>query len=323
MHSAPALWITGPRQVEIRQTGLATGSDLIEVETLYTGISRGTERLVFEGRVPSEEQARMRAPFQEGDFPHPVKYGYCAVGRALSGAHAGQAVFVLHPHQARFAIPEQAAVPVPETVPPARAILAANMETALTILWDSGIGPGDRVTVIGTGVVGALAGWLAARIPGTEVTLVDVNRDRAKIAESLGCAYSTPDAAPTGCDAVIHTSASASGLATSIALAGLEATVVEASWHGSGTTPVPLGGAFHSKRLRIVGSQVGRIPPARAPRWDYRRRMEKALSLLGDPALDVLISGETAFDDLVQEYARILDDPATLCHRIRYPGSAT
>jgi hypothetical protein len=117
---------------------------------------------------------------------------------------------------------------------------------------------------------------------------------------------------------VLHLSASAPGLATAIACAGMEATIVEGSWHGAGTTPVPLGGAFHSRRLRLIGSQVGHIPPARAPRWTYARRMAKALDLLTDPALDALISGETAFADLPARYGAILSDPATLCHRIRY-----
>lgn len=315
MTHAPALWCVGPAQVELRPGLLGEG---VAVDMFYSGISRGTERLVFEGRVPDSESDRMRGPAMEGDFPFPVKYGYCAVGRVAEGALAGRLVFALHPHQARFRLPESALTPLPEDLPPGRAVLAANMETALTLLWDSGAGAGDRIAVIGAGVLGALTAYLAARLPGAEVTLVDTNHDRAALAAHLGCRFAAPDHAPRECDVVFHLSASAQGLATAIGCAGPEALVLEGSWYGAGTTQVPLGGAFHSRRLRLVGSQVGQIPPARAPRWTYARRLAKALELLTDPALDALISGETAFADLPARYGAILSDPATLCHRIRY-----
>ncbi|MEX1233480.1 MAG: zinc-binding alcohol dehydrogenase [Roseovarius sp.] len=317
--SARALWCIAPSRAEVRS---AAEGDGIAVDTLFTGISRGTERLVFEGRVPGSETRRMRAPAQEGDFPFPVKYGYCAVGIAREGAHEGREVFALHPHQTRFRMDAAMLTPLPDGLPAKRAILGANMETALNILWDGGAAPGDRIAVIGAGVIGALTGYLAARIPGTEVTLVDSNSGRAGLAGALGCGFAVPDdaegRAPRECDLVIHATATAEGLALALDCAGQDAAVVEASWHGTGTSPVPLGGAFHSRRLRLVSSQVGHVPPARAPRWSLGRRMAKALELLRDPALDALISGETQFDDLPQTYGAILADPATLCHRIRY-----
>lgn len=313
--TANALWCTAPRRAEIRPAEMGGG---VTVETLFTAISRGTERLVYEGRVPDSEMDRMRAPAQEGAFSFPVKYGYCAVGRATEGALSGLEVFALHPHQTRFRMAEGMLIPLPGDLPAERAVLGANMETALNILWDSGAAAGDRIAVIGAGVIGALTGYLAARMPGTEVTLIDTNPARAALAEALGCAFAGPDTAPADCDVVIHATATAEGLALALDCAGPEAVVVEASWHGAGTTPVPLGGAFHSRRLRLVSSQVGQIPPARAPRWSHRRRMAKALDLLCDPALNVLISGETAFDDLPAHYGAILAEPGTLCHRIRY-----
>lgn len=315
MTTAPALWFVAPNRAEVRPGATGEG---VAVDMLFSGISRGTERLIFEGRVPETEHDRMRGPAMEGTFPFPVKYGYCAVGRVAEGALAGRAVFALHPHQTRFRLPETALTPLPDGVPPARAVLGANMETALTLIWDSGAGPGDRIAVIGAGVVGSLAGYLAGRLPGAEVTLVDTNPDRAALAAALGCRFAAPDAAPRDCDVVLHLSASAQGLATAIACAGMEAAVVEGSWHGAGATAVPLSGAFHSRRLRLVSSQVGHVPPARAPRWTYARRMAKALELLRDPTLDALISGETAFSDLPDRYGAILSDPATLCHRITY-----
>jgi threonine dehydrogenase-like Zn-dependent dehydrogenase len=225
---------------------------------------------------------------------------------------------VLHPHQDRFAAPAEMAVPLPKGVPASRAVLAANMETALNIVWDAGALPCDRIVVVGAGVVGALAAWLCARLPGAEVTLVDVNEGRAALAKALGCGFAAPEEAPTDCDLAIHASASGEGLATALAAAGLEATVVEASWYGDRPPTVGLGGAFHSRRLRLVSSQVGLVPTGRRARWGNRRRLEAALRLLADPALDVLIDGETAFDDLPARYGAILGAPGTLCHRVRY-----
>ncbi|EDM69488.1 putative dehydrogenase [Roseobacter sp. AzwK-3b] len=313
--TATALWCIAPHTVDLRPAQLGEG---IGVETLFTAISRGTERLVFEGRVPTSEAQTMRAPAQEGAFPFPVKYGYCAVGRVSDGDLRGRAVFALHPHQTRFRMDRAMLTPLPDDLPPERAVLGANMETALNILWDSGAAAGDRIAVIGAGVVGALTGYLASRLPGADVTLIDTAPGRAALADTLGCAFAAPDMAPEGCDVVMHATASAAGLATAIDCAGAGATIVEASWHGEGSTPVPLGGAFHSRRLRLVSSQVGHLPPARTPRWTHARRMAKALDLLRDPALDALISGETPFEDLPAHYARILTDPDTLCHRIRY-----
>jgi threonine dehydrogenase-like Zn-dependent dehydrogenase len=315
VNTAAALWCIGPERAELGDGVLGDG---VLVEMLYSAISRGTERLVFRGQVPASEHVRMRCPAQEGEFPFPVKYGYCAVGRVVEGSMAGRLVFALHPHQARFRLPESLLTPLPPDVPAPRAVLAANMETALNLLWDSGAGAGDRIAVVGAGLVGALTGYLASRLPGAEVTLIDVQKDRAAVADRLGCRFALPGAAPRDCDVVLHLSATAKGLATALESAGTEACVVEGSWHGSDATPAPLGGAFHSRRLRLVSSQVGSVPAARTPRWSHARRRAKALQLLADPVLDTLISGESHFRELPARYGAILADPGTLCHRIRY-----
>jgi threonine dehydrogenase-like Zn-dependent dehydrogenase len=288
------------------------------VQTLYSGISRGTEGLVFQGKVPVSEYTRMRGPGMEGEFPFPVKYGYCNVGQVQEGELAGQVVFGLFPHQTAYRAPRSALTPLPDGVPAARGILAANMETALNIVWDSGASVGDRIAVIGAGVVGLLTAALLAALPGTEVTVADINPDRAKVAAALGLHFVAPPLLPRDCDVVIHTSASEAGLSRALDVAGLNATVVEASWHGSRAVHVPLGGAFHSRRLRLVSSQVGHIPPERSARWTYARRLAKALDLLRHDRFDMLISGETHFSDLPTQYATILAAPDTLCHRIRY-----
>lgn len=321
-----AFWITAQQQVGFRDAHYERQEGALEIQTLFTGISRGTERLVYLGQVPDAEHSTMRAPFQEGEFSFPVKYGYSAVGLVQNTDRKGEIVFALFPHQSQFQIPARAALPVPKDVPSERAILAANMETALNIVWDANINIGDRVVVIGCGVVGALAGYLAAKIPGTEVALIDIDPARESLARKLGCSFTIPDSAQSlienDADVLINASASAAGLSLAISLAGSQATVVEASWYGSISTEVPLGGKFHQSRLRIVSSQVGHIPPSKTPRWSFERRLTVALSLLNDPALDSLVSGESAFVDLAQDYHDILFSPSTLCHRIRYDAPA-
>ena len=320
MVRARALWIEAAGRAGFRDETVTPLPGELLVETRFSGISRGTEALVLRGGVPRAERARMKAPLQAGNFPFPVKYGYAAVGRVLAGPEelTGRDVFVLHPHQDVFAAPAAMAVPLPAGLPAGRAVLAANMETALNIVWDAGAVACDRIVVVGGGVVGALAAWLCARLPGTEVTLVDVNPERAALAAALGCGFALPEAAPADCDLAIHTSASGKGLATALGAAGLEATVVEASWYGDRPPTVGLGGAFHSRRLRLVSSQVSLVPTARRARWSNRRRLEAALGLLGAPALEVLISGETAFAQLAPRYGEVLARPETLCHRIYY-----
>jgi threonine dehydrogenase-like Zn-dependent dehydrogenase len=291
------------------------------VRSTWSALSRGTERLVSRGKVPDSEHERMRAPLQEGDFPFPVKYGYCTVGTVEDGpaAFMGRTVFSLHPHQERFVAPLAFAALVPDGLPSRRAVLAANMETALNGVWDAGAGPADRILVVGAGVVGLLAAYLAARLPGSDVTVVDVDPSRAPVAEALGVRFALPGNGPSDVDIAIHASATPSGLTTAIGAAGLEATVLEMSWFGEGLVPAPLGGAFHSRRLRLVSSQVGQVSASRRPRWSHARRMEAALELLQDDRLDALITEEVAFSDLPGEIPRILGDRASgLVTAVRY-----
>jgi 2-desacetyl-2-hydroxyethyl bacteriochlorophyllide A dehydrogenase len=319
---ARAFWIVEPGRGELRRELLRppTADDVV-VRALFSGISRGTEALVFSGRVPRSEWARMRAPFQEGEFPGPVKYGYASVGRVECGpSHlSGRIVFALYPHQTRYVVPAAAVSVVPVDVPPQRAVLAANLETALNGIWDARLHIGDRVVVIGGGTVGCLVAWLAARIPGCEVQLVDRNATRADSAKALGVSFAHVDDAMRDADVVIHASGSPEGLQLALDLAGVEATVVEMSWFGDRQVSLPLGGAFHSRRLTILSSQVGRVAPDQRARWDTRRRMALALSLLTDASLDVLVTGESPFDELPEVMAWLADAPGdVLCHRIRY-----
>lgn len=321
---AQACWLTQPGHAELRTEILPQpGPDQVLVKALHSGISRGTETLVFRGEVPASEFERMRAPFQDGDFPAPVKYGYNSVGLVEQGpAHLlGQTVFCLYPHQTHYVVPATAVHLLPPDVPPARAVLAANLETAVNALWDAAPRVGDRIAVVGGGTVGLLVAWLAARLPGCQVQLVDTQEARRAVAERLHVDFALPDAARGEADLVIHASGQSEGLATALNLAAFEATVLELSWYGERPVTVPLGGAFHARRLTLKSSQVGQVATAQRARWSHRRRFELALSFLSDPVLDALITDASPFAALPEVLARLAASrlDTTLCHRIDYP----
>jgi len=318
-----AFWIESRGRGEIHtETLTAPGPGDALVRTLHSAVSRGTETLVFRGEVPESEFSRMRAPFQCGDFPAPLKYGYASVGVVEQGPPAlqGRTVFCLYPHQTHYVVPADALHPVPGDVPPARAVLAANLETAVNVLWDAAPRIGDRIAVVGAGVVGLLVGWLAARIPGCEVQMIDTQPGRAAIADTLGIAFATPGAARGDADVVVHASGNPQGLVTALGLAAFEARVVEASWYGDQAVPLPLGAAFHARRLQLISSQVGHVAAAQRSRWDHRRRMALALSLLVADELDALVTDSAPFDQLPAVLERLSAGPSsTLCQRIDYP----
>ena len=320
--SARAFWVTQPGHGEIRAEDLPTrNADQVLVRTLYSAISRGTEALVFNGRVPVSQHARMRAPFQVGEFPAPIKYGYINVGEIEQGPSdlLGRTVFCLYPHQDRYLVAASDVLPLPVALPAARAILAANMETAVNALWDFAPRIGDRITVIGAGTLGCLLAWLASRVPGAEVELVDINRARASIAAALGVDFAHPDEARAARDVVFHTSASSSGLNRALELADFEATVVELSWYGDKPVTVALGADFHSRRLQLISSQVGAVAASRRNQRSHRQRMQLALQLLCDPVLDHVISAQSAFDELPTVMARLANGTLdSICHRITY-----
>jgi len=296
--SAQSLWCVAPGRYELRTGMLAEPTaNMLTVRALASCISRGSERLVLKGEVPESEFQNMRAPLQQGEFPFPVQYGYQSVGIVEAGPDAfrGRTVFSLHPHQDVYRLPVSAASVVPDGIPAQRAALAANMETALNAMWDAGAGPGDRITIVGGGVVGLMLTALAAALPGADVTLVDVQPARAGLAAAFGANFALPTEIGDDADIVFHASASSAGLQTALGAAGVEAKIVELSWYGANATTIGLGGHFHSRRLQLIGSQVGSVSPGRRPRWPHARRLEKALSLLGDARLDRLITHRVPF----------------------------
>jgi NADPH:quinone reductase-like Zn-dependent oxidoreductase len=326
MH-AQALWYVSPGRAELREEPVAAPKpNEALVRALYGAVSRGTERLVHAGKVPTSEHERMRAPLMGGAFPFPVKYGYATVGRVEAGPPelAGRVVFCLHPHQSLFIVPAAMAVPVPDDVPPQRAVLAANMETALNAVWDGAPGPADRIAVVGGGLVGLLVAYLCARLPGAQVTVVDIAPARAALARAVGARFAVPGAAPVDCDLVFHSSANAAGLATALRLAGEEASIVELSWYGAGEVAAPLGEAFHSRRLRLISSQVGKVAPNHRARWSHGRRLAAALALLADPALEDLLAPPVEFEELPSKLPVLFGaDCDVVCQPIRYPAGDT
>ncbi|HEX7386765.1 MAG TPA: zinc-binding alcohol dehydrogenase [Castellaniella sp.] len=319
---ARALWLEPPGHAGVREELLLQQDpEELLVRTCYSAISRGTETLVYGGGVPASEYERMRAPFQVGTLPGPVKYGYANVGVVEAGpAHwLGRCVFCLYPHQTRYWIHPDAVVVLPEAVPAARAVLAANMETAVNALWDAAPRMGDRISVVGAGVLGCLVARLCSQIPGVQVELIDIRQDRAQIARALQVGFAAPEHAAAGRDLVFHASASAAGLNTAVALAGREAEIIELSWYGTRSVTVDLGGRFHSQRLSLRASQVGTVSPARVARWSHHDRLALAVSLCADVRLDSLFAPDISFASLPEAIAR-LADPAdsTLCQRVHY-----
>jgi NADPH:quinone reductase-like Zn-dependent oxidoreductase len=323
VEEALAFWLAEPGRGEIRPVSLREpGDDEVRVRAVRSAISRGTESLVFAGRVPASELDRMRAPFQEGDFPAPVKYGYLSVGVVEHGPAdlAGRTVFCLHPHQTSYVVPSAAVLPVPDGVPAERAVLAGTVETAVNALWDAAPLVGDRIAVVGAGMVGCCVARLLVGIPGARVTLVDVDPDRAKVAAGLGVDFAEPADAPEGCDLVVHTSATEAGLRRSLELLGADGTVLDLSWYGDRTVTLPLGEAFHSSRLTLRASQVGSVAAARRGSRTHRDRLSLALELLRDPAFDVLLTGTSSFRDLPEVMPAVADGTlAGVCHSISYP----
>lgn len=314
-----ALWCEASGQYGLRPADCAAaGPDTVRIAALHSAVSRGTERLVLAGRVPQSESERMRCPHQEGSFPFPVKYGYALVGTILDGpkSRVGETVFVLHPHQSVATVDAAAALTVPTSVPPRRATMAANMETALNVVWDAKVAPGDRVLVIGAGVVGLLVARLCARIPATSVTVLDRDDAKRGAAEAMGARFC--DSPPREVDVAINASGHGAALTSAIEAAGLEARIVEASWTGTGTTALALGGAFHARRLRLVSSQVGRVPAERAARWTNARRLATALALLDDGALDVLLTHDIPFAEAPRRLPPLLEADGPLAITLAY-----
>jgi threonine dehydrogenase-like Zn-dependent dehydrogenase len=322
---ARGFWTIAPERAELRTEELPVpGPDQALVATRASGISRGTERLVFAGRVPESQWPTMRAPLQHGDFPFPISYGYAAVGVVQAGPPhlLHRRIFCLHPHHDAFVAPAAMCIPIPDAVPDRRAVLAANMETAVNVLWDARPLVGERALVVGAGVVGLLVAFLLARVPGLDLAVCDLDPERRALAESFGARFCAPEEAPADRDLVVHASASAEGLRLALSRCGFEARVVEASWFGDREPALPLGEAFHAKRLSLVSTQVGAVSPAMRGRRSHGERLALALDLLADARLDALLGPEIPFAELPGRIGAVLlpdaGAPQPLCPLVTY-----
>jgi 2-desacetyl-2-hydroxyethyl bacteriochlorophyllide A dehydrogenase len=317
---ATAFWIEQPGVGALRAEEVRTPeAGEVLVRTAYTAISRGTEALVFRGEVPGSEHARMRSPFQEGDFPGPVKYGYLNVGVVEDGPPAlrGRTVFTLFPHQSAFVVPASSVVPVPDGVPGRRAVLAGAVETAVNVLWDAAPLVGDRITVVGAGMIGCAVARLAGGIPGVDVVVLDVDRSKAAVCALLGVHYAHPEDAPADRDIVVDASGSEGGLQLALHSAATEGEIIVASWFGDRPVSLQLGADFHSRRLTIRSSQVGMVSPRRRESRSAADRLALSLRLLRDPAFDALLTGDSSWRDLPGVMAAVADGSAPgLCHTI-------
>ena len=320
---ATAYWTTGPKHGELRNEALhAPGPGEALVRTLYSGISKGTEIVVHTGSVPPRVAEEMRAPHQEGTFPSPVKFGYLSVGIVEEGPEdwAGQKVFCLNPHQDRYVISTDALTRIPDGVPARRAVLTGTVETAVNALWEAGPRLGDRIAVVGAGLVGGMVATLLRTFPLARLQLVDLDSERKHLADKLGVDFALPDDATPDCDIVFHCSASQEGLARSLQLAGHEGEIIEMSWYANREVTLPLGEDFHARRLSIRASQVGVVARPRRHRRTTAERLELAVELLKDPVFDAFLTGASPFAELPAVVQNLADGTLeALCHVIEYP----
>jgi threonine dehydrogenase-like Zn-dependent dehydrogenase len=316
--TARALWIEAAGRAVLREETLPAPRDgWCRVEALYSAVSPGTERLVASGRVPAEVAEIMRCPYMEGAFPFPVKYGYSLVGRVTDGPLAGKIVHLLHPHQERMQVRVSDLRVVPGDVPPERATLAANLETAVTALWDGRVTAGERVLVIGFGIVGSLVARLVSAIPGVELDVVERDPAKRALASTLG--FTARETPRDDYDVAFGASGSAAEVQLAIDAVGNEGRVIELSWLGLQSAAILLGGSFHSGRKQLIASQVSQIPPSLRGRWDYARRTQLVFSLLRDPVFDQHITRQVAFEELPDFIADLCATPsAGLSVTVRY-----
>lgn len=269
------------------------------IKTLFTAISPGTEYLVYSGGVPKKLYVEMRCPYMGGDFSFPIKYGYSLVGQVLDGPTSlkGKLIHTLHPHQDYARISAEDVYVIPDGISPQRATLASNMETALNAIWDSGVNIGDKVLIVGFGIIGSLIARILSFIPQVEVDVLDVQPAKITLIEQLGFSIYKEEKEKKY-DLAFHTSGSGPGLQTSINNVGLEGKIIETSWYGDKEVNLCLGETFHSQRKLIISSQVSHLPACKSARWDYKRRKEVVFQLLLHPEFDAHITHTIAFHNL-------------------------
>jgi 2-desacetyl-2-hydroxyethyl bacteriochlorophyllide A dehydrogenase len=320
------LWWTALRTGELRAEPLPPpGPEDVVVQAIASGISAGTELLVYRGQVPPE--LPLDLPTLAGSFRYPIKYGYASVGRVAAAGAAvrdrapGDLVFALHPHQSTYVLPAARTVLLPPNLPPEHGVFLANLETAVNVALDAAPRLGETVLLSGLGVVGLLVLQTLRRTGVAEIIAVDPLPRRRALAARLGASLTlAPDAdvaaqarartAGRGVDLAVEVSGAPAALGPAIEAVADEGTVVVASWYGTKSVPLHLGSHFHRGRVRLRSSQVGHLDPALAPRWDHARRQAVALRLLAELPLGDLISHRIPFAQAPEAFALLDERPA-------------
>ena len=308
------------------EVGIPQANEIL-VETLYTGISHGTEMLVYRGEVAPGLELDPSLKTFKGCFGFPIKYGYSNVGRIIelgsrvSGLRKGDIVFAHNPHETIYTISENQAMKLPEAVLPSWGIFIASVETAINCVWDANIHLGESVVIFGQGIIGLLITQLM-RISGAgRIFTVDKLEKRRNISQKLGADFAfDPNKAnlPSviteltdgiGADVIIEASGSPDALDSALKLAAFQGTVVVVSWYGTKPVTLNLGEDFHRERVKIKSSQVSFVDPSLTPRWNIGRRMALALKILPQLNLKELISHIYPFEEAPSAYDKIDKNP--------------
>lgn len=292
MPSSRSLWHIDAGHSEIRSQNLDPLPGQILLQSLYSLISLGTEKTIALGGVPGNVYDKMKVPYMEGSFSLPVKYGYSLVARS----EEGQCYHLMHPHQDLVSVNPESLTPVPPGIPPSRAVLVSNMETALTAYWDAGPLKDEKIMIAGFGLIGALTALLLRLKGFQDITVYEPDATRTGLARRLGFHTGDPGFDPGPFDLAFHSSGNASGLQHCLEVMGPEGRILELSWYGRQKITLGLGEHFHINRLRIIASQVSSIPRNLQGAWNFAKRKQEVLSLLADPCWDRLEIEEVPFE---------------------------
>lgn len=322
MAEAKALWFRTRGHAEILEERLPRlRPGWCRLHTLFSAISPGTERLVYSGEVPEDLHREMRCPYMGGKFPFPVKYGYSLVGKITEGPEdsIGSVVHVLHPHQDQCIVRTEHTFPIPPQVPPSRATLASNLETAVNAIWDSEVTIGEHALIIGFGAVGSLVARLLSFMSGIKLEIVDANPSKIALAEKMGFKACDPGSVSGNFDLAFHASRSSDGLQLAVDRVGFEGRIIELSWYGTNKISLSLGGTFHSQRKAILSSQVATPSRRQRSRWDHARRRSLVFELLERSEFDSHITHSVPFGGLPDIYNKLKAHPTEgLSYLVKY-----
>ena len=291
-YTAQSFWVNKKRgSIKKELLNQSLGNDELLVKAYYSGISYGTEKIVHDSQVPANQYEFMRAPHQVGEFNKEVKYGYLSVGKVVVGPKSmmNKMVYTMFPHQSMYILKSSLATLIPSHIPYKRALLTANMETAINAMWDSQPSIGDNTYVIGAGIVGILMAYVLSSTFGIKVTVIDNNASKKKLCKFFNIDFENNINCIKDPDIIFECSGNASVLSDLINNSTLETKICILSWYGKQQSKIKMGENCFSRRLEIIFSQVGNITPIQSKKWDNLSRRALALKLLDNKKLDSLI----------------------------------